>query len=71
MTIAMLVSKLKQFCLWFFWDMNWPKEKIIILGALILVLFVLTAIVKRFKKPAPVAKTTAASAGQKRHWRTG
>lgn len=71
MTLAMLVEKLKQFCLWFFWDMEWPKEKIIILGALILVLVALSAIVKRFKKPASVAKATAASAGPKKHWRTG
>jgi len=71
MTLAMLVEKVRQFCLWFFWDMEWPKEKIIILGALILVLVVLTALVKRFKKPGPVARATAASRGDKKHWRTG
>ena len=71
MTLAMLVEKLKQFCLWFFWDMEWPTEKIIILGALLLFLILLTAIVKRYKKPGPVAKAAAASAGNKKHWRTG
>ena len=71
MTLAMLVEKVRQFCLWFFWDMEWPREKIIILGALILVLVVLTALLKRFKKPGPVAGATAASTGQKKHWRTG
>jgi hypothetical protein len=71
MTLAMLVEKLKQFCLWFFWDMEWPPEKIVILGALLLFLILLTAIVKRFKKPGPVAKAAGASASNKKNWRTG
>jgi hypothetical protein len=71
MTIAMLVGKLKQFCLWFFWDMTWPKEKIITLGVLILVLMILSAVVKHFKKVSPAGKTTAVPTGQRRHWRTG
>ena len=72
MTLAMLVEKLTQFCLWFFWDMEWPTEKMIILGALLLFLILLTATVKRFKKPGPVAKAAAAaSPGNKKHWRTG
>ena len=70
MTMAMLVDKIEQFCLWFFWNMEWPKEKIITLGVMILVLIIIASIMGRFKKVRPAACTTARPAGERRHWRT-
>lgn len=50
----LLMEKGKQFCLWFFWYREWPKEKTIILAALVVTLLLLRLIMKaRYKHKMP------------------
>ena len=68
--MATLVDRIKQFFLWFFWNMEWPKEKIITLGVMIFLLVIIWAIARRFKKVRPAGRTNPKTTGERRHWRT-
>jgi hypothetical protein len=70
MSVSVLVEKLRQFCLWFFWDRQWPPEKILTLVILILLVIILRRVTKQRVGSYAVKKARAA-ATEKKHWRTG
>lgn len=70
MSVPVLVEKLRQFCLWFFWDKHWPPEKILTIIILILLLIILRMATKQ-KAGSYAVKKARAAPTEKKHWRTG
>jgi hypothetical protein len=71
MDIQTLVEKLRQFCLWFFWEREWSQEKILTLAGLILLVIVLHLIIRRTYRLKPVKTVKAIEACERKNWRTG
>jgi hypothetical protein len=70
MSIEVLVEKLRQFCLWFFWQREWTQEKILTLAILAALVLILRAIIKRTKRDDSVVKPKVIQTYEQRSWRT-
>jgi hypothetical protein len=72
MDVQTLGEKLRQFCLWFFWEREWSQEKILTLAGLILLVIVLRMIIKRTYRVKPVRTAKVIeTCERKNNWRTG
>ncbi|MHC4618881.1 MAG: hypothetical protein ACYTEQ_14140 [Planctomycetota bacterium] len=69
MDVQVLFEKLRQFCLWFFWQREWTREKILTLAILAVLVVILRAVIKRTKRDDSVVKPTAVEAYERRSWR--